>query len=285
MSQRAVRVRSRRRRGMFAITAVVMFMALGAGAASAQATSFKITNMTDPAGDATPFTYHVTFAPQPGDNLPADFKPPADFTLTGGQSRTFTVHKGFYTITQLGVQGWQLANITCDNGGDTVAADAPKINVAGSNATLELSSTENKGCTFANAKVPGAAPATPPATGSPAPPAAQNQAPAQGVRGTRVVRAVASLAAPQRCVSRRYTVSVAAGRVRSVAFFVNGKRVRTLAARPGQRRFSVQLPKPKPTSIVVAKVQFRANTSPATRTLRATIRRCAQQAVQPQFTG
>jgi hypothetical protein len=278
---------------MFAITAVVMFMTLAGGAASAQAASFKITNLTDPAGDATPFTYHVTFAPQPNDNPPADFKPPADFTLTGGQSRTFTVHKGFYTITQRSVQGWRLVNITCDNGGD-VAADAPKIDVAGSNATLELSSTENKACTFANAKVPGVPVATPPSTGSPAPtaaqnqaPAAQNQAPAQSVLGQSVSRGAARVIAPSRCVTRTFTVVVTGARVQSVTFFVNGKKVRTIQGSTAQvrRRFSVTLPRPVSVSHVVARVRFQPNTTPATRTLRVTIRRCAVRRVQPEFTG
>jgi hypothetical protein len=272
---------------MFAITAVVMFMTMAAGAASAQAASFKVTNVTDPAGDATPFTYHVTFAPQPNDNVPADAKPPADFTLTGGQSRTFTVHKGFYTITQLSVQGWRLVNITCDNGGDKVAADAPKIDVAGSNATLELSSTENKGCTFANAKVPGVPVTTPPSTGSPAPPAAQNQAPAQSVLGQSVSRGAARVIAPSQCVTRTFTVVVTGARVQSVTFFVNGKKVRTIQGSTAQvrRRFSVTLPRPVSVSRVVARVRFQPNTTPATRTLRVTIRRCAVRQVQPEFTG
>jgi len=287
MSQSAVRVRARRRRGMFAITAVVMFMTLAAGAASAQAASFKITNVTAPAGDATPFTYHVTFAPQPNDNVPADFKPPADFTLTGGQSRTFTVHKGFYTITQRTVEGWRLVSITCDNGGDKDPAGAAKIDVAGSDATLELSRTENKGCTFANAKLPGTPVAPPPSTGSPAPPAAQSQAPTQSVLGQSVSRGAARVIAPSRCVTRRFTVVVTGARVQSVTFFVNGKAVRTIQGSTAQvrRRFSVTLPRPVSVSRVVARVRFQPNTTPATRTLRVTIRRCAVRQVKPEFTG
>jgi len=283
--------RSRRRGGALAITAVAMVLALGALASGAEAATFKVTKQTDPAGDTTPFTFHVTFAPQKNDIPPPDFQVPADFTLTGGQSRTFTVHKGFYTITEMSASGWRLARITCDNGGDPDPADAPKIDVGASKATLELSTTENKGCTFENAKLPPSlAPPAPPSTsGSPAPPQpppAQAAAPSQqGVLGTQVVRSAAALAAPKQCVSRRFTVAITAGRARSVTFFVNGKRFRTLAARACQRRFSVQVPQPTPVSRVVVVVRFRANTSPATRTLRTTVRRCAQQAVQPQFTG
>jgi hypothetical protein len=289
--------RIRRRGGALAITAVAMFMALAVGAAGAQASAFTITKTTDPAGDPQPFTYHVTFKPHPGTTPPATDPSPDDFTLTGGQSRTFTVPKGFYTVSELSVSGWKLVAITCTDGGDTDPADKAKIDLGAAKATIELSSTEKKACTFKNAKVvpPSVPPAvTPPSSGvapqatPPAPgaaPVATTPPAAQGVLGEQAVRAGAVLAAPRRCVSRRYTVSVTAGRVQSVAFSVNGRQVRTVTARPGQRRFSVQLPRPAGVSNVVARVRFRANTTPATRTLRARIRSCAQQAVQPQFTG
>jgi hypothetical protein len=275
--------RSRRPGGALAITAVAMFLALGAVASGAQAASFKVTKQTDPAGDATPFTFHVTFAPQKNDTPPPSFQVPADFTLAGGQSRTFTVHKGFYTITELSLAGWRLSRITCDNDGDPQPEDAPKIDVGARKATLELSSTENKGCTFTNAKVP---PLVPPSSPPPAAPPALTPAPGeQNVAGVQAVRSAATLVGPQRCVSRRYTVAVNAGRAQAVTFRVNGRRVRTITARPGQRRFSVTLPRPQVASRVVVVVRFRANTTPRTRTLRTTVRRCAQQAVQPQFTG
>jgi hypothetical protein len=283
---------SRRRGVALAATAVAMVLALGAVASGAEAATFKVTKLTDPAGDATPFTFHVTFTPQPNDTPPPDFKVPADFTLMGGQSKTFTVHKGFYTITELSLAGWRLVHITCDNGGDTDPADAPKIDVGAAKATLELSATEHKGCTFENAKVPpplgpppSTPPSTPPSSASP-PPAQQSTPPAQqNVAGAQVARSSAALVGPRRCVSRRFTVAVTAGRARTVSFFVNGQRFRTLTARTGQRRFSVQLPRPAAVAHVVVVVRFQPNTTPATRTLRTTVRRCAQQAVQPQFTG
>jgi hypothetical protein len=283
-------VRGRRPGGAFVISAVLALMILAVGASGAQAaSSFTIAKQTTPAGDTTPFTFHVTFKPQPNDVPPAGFTPPADFTLMGGQSRTFTVHKGFYTVTELTVNGWKLANISCDNGNDPNPADAAKINLASSSATIELSSTEKKSCTFSNEKVltpPGPAPNTPAQGTAPAQSPTATQGPgAQGVQGEQAVQGVARLSAPKSCVSRRYTVSVAAGRVASVAFFVNGHRVRTVTARRGQKRFSVQLPRPQVRSRVIARVKFRQNTTPTTRTLRATIRRCAQRAVQPQFTG
>src|ERR671920_1482002 len=120
-----VRVVPGRRSGRaLGLTAVLFLMILVVGATGAQASSFTIAKQSDPAGDTTPFTFHVTFKPHPGDTPPAGSQPPADFTLAGGQSRTFTVHKGFYTVKELTVTGWKLASITCGNGGDTDPADA-----------------------------------------------------------------------------------------------------------------------------------------------------------------
>ena len=86
-------------------------------------------------------------------------------------------------------------------------------------------------------------------------------------------------------MSRRYTLTVRGGRVRSVTFSVNGRRVATVRARPGQRRFSVRLGPRAAVDRIVARVSFRENTSPRTRTLRATVRRCATAQARPQFTG
>jgi hypothetical protein len=289
------RNRTMGRRGI-AILAVAGFFTF-AGAAGAQAATLTVAKRTNPAGDPTAFTFHVAFKPIPGDTPPAGFKPPADFQLAGGQSRTFTVHKGFYTVTEQTAAGWTLADITCDNDNDPDPADAPKIDVARRTATLEISTPEHKGCTFTNTTTvvpppgtpPGGTPpgGTPPGTTPPGttPPGEQGTAPGQTVAGVQVARSSARLVAPERCVSRRFTVRVTAGRVASVAVFVNGRRVRTLAARTGQRRFSFVLPRPLRVARVVVRVTFRAGTAPATRTLRATVRRCAPQAIRPQFTG
>ena len=71
-----------------------------------------------------------------------------------------------------------------------------------------------------------------------------------------------------------------------VTFFVNGRRVKRVQARSGQRRFSVRLAPPQNSNArVVAKVTFAADARPRTRTLRATIRHCAKPKVAPKFTG
>jgi hypothetical protein len=280
-----------RRMAKLALAGLSVSVVFGAGAMSAQAASFTITKQVDAVGDQTPFTFHVSFKPQPNDVLPPDFRPPADFQLTGGQSRTFIVHKGFYTVTELAASGWQLVDVRCDNGNDPDPADTPTVDLAQRSATIELSRTEAKSCTFRNAKIPappgptppGATPpgTTRPVTSGPTP----APTPAQAVNANRIVKSSARIVAPKRCVSRRFTVAVSAGHVKSVSIFVNGHRVRTLRARAGQRRFRVTLPRPLVVARVVARVRFTQKARPRTRTVRATIRRCAPRAVRPQFTG
>ena len=70
-----------------------------------------------------------------------------------------------------------------------------------------------------------------------------------------------------------------------MSFWVNGKRVRTVRARTGQRRFSVTLPINRRVAKVRARVTFANNATPSSRVLSATVRRCAPAAVKPQFTG
>jgi hypothetical protein len=252
---------------------------------AAHAGSVTVSQQTDGA-DTASFGFHAEFAAFSFDN-PGPFTfHPADFGLTPGASKTFSsLHKGFYTITQALPTGRKLVSITCT--ADPDPADAPVLTA--SSVRIELSSTESKTCTFVNAKVvTPALPATaaPPAAASPPPaPAATPPAPASAVLGARVVSANAALQAPRRCVSRMYTVAVVGGPVRSVTFSVNGKRQRTVQARAGQRQFSLHLGVHARVERVTARVTFRSGASPRTRTLHATVRRCAAAQVRPQFTG
>jgi hypothetical protein len=131
---------------------------------------------------------------------------------------------------------------------------------------------------------------TAPATG--APPAATGTGPAvgqpgaQGVAGEQAVSASARLAVPSRCTSRVVRVRVTGRQIRSVAVSVAGRHVRTVSVSAGRR--SVTIPVAIRSSgaarqAVEARVTFR-NGAPA-RTLQANATRCAQTAVQPQFTG
>ena len=141
------------------------------------------------------------------------------------------------------------------------------------------------------------APTTPPATTpSPAPaappaaatiPAVAAPAPAQGVQGVKVSSPArtAVLGARTSCASRVVRVTVRGQQMRSVAFSVNGRHVRTVSVRSGQRsvRAALAMRNRRASQVVSATVRFRNGA--AARTLSARASRCAQVAVQPQFTG
>jgi hypothetical protein len=280
-----------RRGARLLMTTGAALVALAAAASSAQAVAtITITQRTQPAGDPTAFAFHLTG--------PACPKGPSDvtFELRDGQSKAIPLCRGrAFHVTQAAKAGWRLVEISCvatppdlDPGDDFVT------HIPTATATIELSPDEQKACTFVNAKAP---PSSPPAGSPPggSPPttaqspaagsAPQRPAPAQGVLPEQAFRGTAALQAPTRCVSSRYTLTVRGGRVHSVTFSVNGRRVATVRARPGQRRFSVRLGPRAAVDRIVARVSFRERTSPRTRTLRATVRRCATAQARPQFTG
>ena len=280
---------ARATRAAAAVAVALAGLAVTAGAA--QAGTLTVSKVTDPAGDPTAFTFHVQFTAFSFDRPPADFRPPGDFTLTGGQSRTFTdLHKGFYTITELTPAGWKVAAIACGPP-DPQPEDNAVVDLGAGSARLELSAPESKACTFTDQKQPAATPPTPPQpTPSVTPPPAPAVTPApptprRQVEAERAQPARARLSAPRSCVSRRYTVAVTGGPIRSVTFLLNGRKVRTLRARPGQRRFAVRLPASSPIGRVVARVRFTSQATRRTRTLRVRVPRCARRAVTPQFTG
>lgn len=284
-----------------ALLAVLIVGFLAVTAAGAQAASFTITNKSDPALGSAPATYHVEFKAFFKDaTLPAGYQPPGDFSLAPGEVRTFDVHRGYYTVSQLTPDGWALTNIECiatrlpgNAGGprpDPAPEDAFVINMQNASARIELSVHENKGCDFTSTLKPAAAPPVVTPTVAPAPaagsaPVALTPPPKSGVLGQQVQSAAARLSAPTRCVSNRYSVSVVGGPVSSVAFAINGKQVRTMKARKNQRRFTAHLPAGASVQRIVALVSFASNAQPRTKTLRATVRRCSQGAVKPQFTG
>ena len=132
-------------------------------------------------------------------------------------------------------------------------------------------------------------PVTPTATSTPATTpaaAAPVQAPASDVAGRQVRSATAQLAVPRSCASRTVAVRVTGRQIRRVTLIVNGRPVRTVAVRTGQRTVTVAVPLRRSGAsrqTVQARVAFRNGA--ATRTLSAHATRCAQAAVRPQFTG
>lgn len=221
----------------------------------------RIFKYTDPAGAAGSFAFH------PGTSLGAP-----DFSLGDGQSTQFVLDPGTYDVTEQPLAGWTLRSAACDDS-DSV--------VSGATATAVLAAGEFVTCTFTNAPTPAAATPAAAAAVAPAAPAA----PAAGVKAVTARRGVAALIAPTRCVSGRYTVAVVGGPVRSVSWYVNGRRIGTTRAHAKQRRFTVVVPAGSHVQKVTARVAFAADASPQSRTLQATVRRCAPTSVQPKFTG
>jgi hypothetical protein len=240
-----------------------------------------IVKKTSPAGADERFTFHPS----------ADLSPD-DFELGDGEAIEFTPKPGTYTVEEEATPGWKLAAIKCDD---------DDSEGAGWTATIVVDSYEDVTCTFYNEEkevqpplppmppvIPPTTPASPPPSSSvpPSPPAALAERPAVTVKGTTARKATASarLQRPSSCVSRQARVTVTGSPISRIAFFVNGRRVRTFVAPRRGRAFSVMLPVGSGrVSHVTARVTFRNGVR--ARTLRTTVVRCAQQQVRPQFTG
>jgi hypothetical protein len=263
----------------------VTLTAVATTASAASAASFTITKQTLPDGDPTAFNFTWEGVKQ-SDGSPLGS---GEFQLSDGQSVTVDVAgAGFFTVQEQAKDGWKVADIVCDNGNDPDPTDFREPDVANARTEIELSPDESKSCTFTNEKLP--QPIAPPAiVEQPAAPVVQPPAPpappAVVVAPRQVRSSAARLVGPSRCVSRTYSVAVSGSPVRSVSFWVNGKRIKTVRARTGQRRFRFTRGLRTPVARVEARVNFASNASPATRRLRKTIRRCAPAAVRPQFTG
>jgi hypothetical protein len=141
-------------------------------------------------------------------------------------------------------------------------------------------------CTTPVAPPPAPAAAAPPAPAAgvaPAPP----PAPASAVAGEQVKAParIARLGAQSACPTRIVRVTVAGRQMRDIAFSINGRHVRTVTVRSGQRSVRASLPmrNRRASQVVTARVRFRNGAQP--RTLSARASRCGQAAVQPGFTG
>jgi hypothetical protein len=229
----------------------------------------RIVKETDPAGAAQRFSFHPS----------ADLAP-ADFDLAGGESVEFRPPPGTYTVAEAGTPGWKLDGIACDDANSTGS---------GSTATIVVDPGEIVTCTFRNAlDAPPVLvvdkPQPKPVVKSFVTPAAAPVAQA-AVKAAVARRGTARLRRPNRCVSGRFGVTVTGSPVRRIELTVNGRRVRTVIARTGQRTFTVSLPVGRGTvQRVAARVLF--SNGARSRTLRTTVLRCAaRRVVAPQFTG
>jgi hypothetical protein len=240
----------------------------------------RVVKKTVPAGDPAKFTF------DPSDDLAAGTFPLGD----GDPAQEYSVTPGTYGVTEAATDGWKLDSIGCDDGDSTGLA---------STATYHVAAGEIVTCTFTNSKV--TTPDVPTTnTGTP-PPGDQQVAGTQVdgttpgttpstvvVKGTTVKSAAASIRGPSRCVSGRYSVSVSGGPIARVAFYLNGRKVRTLTASTGQRTFTLAIDARKAgahAQRITAKVTFAPGATKRTKTLNATALRCSPGSLKPQFTG
>jgi hypothetical protein len=132
-------------------------------------------------------------------------------------------------------------------------------------------------------------PAAPPPAASPPPPATVTPGPPPetAVAGQQVSapKRIARLAAHSACRSRVVRVTVVGRQMRDIAFAINGRHVRTIRVRAGQRSVtaSLRMRNRRQSQLVTARVRFRNGARARTLSTRTT--RCSQAAVQPQFTG
>ena len=104
-----------------------------------------------------------------------------------------------------------------------------------------------------------------------------------------IVSGAARMRGPSGCVSRRFNATVAGRQIARVTFFVDGRKVKRVNAKTGQRVFKLGItPKKFGKGIhrVTARVVFKAESGTKARTLRAELRSAApRQIVAPRFTG
>ena len=110
---------------------------------------------------------------------------------------------------------------------------------------------------------------------------------AQAVLPEQVIPGSARLAGPSGCVRKRFNATVRGSRIARVTFFRDGKRIKTITAKPGQRTFKVSVKPSQRRGVhrITARVEFETGSGTQARTLRLSYQRCARQVVRPRFTG
>jgi hypothetical protein len=187
--------------------------------------------------------------------------------------------KGSFTVPQSPVSGTLTVPYVAPAGPFTVTVNAQFS--SGETGTVTKSLTCS---TPPPPAAPPSAPVSPPAPAVapvPAPPPVNTVAGEQ----QRSPAGVARFGAQTACASRVVRITVAGRQMRDIAFSINGRHVRTVTIRAGQRSVKASLPMkhPRSTQVVTARVRFRNGASPTT--LSARTARCGQAAVQPTFTG
>jgi hypothetical protein len=102
------------------------------------------------------------------------------------------------------------------------------------------------------------------------------------------IRGTARIAGQSGCVTRNFNVTVTGRQIRRVAFYIDGKLVRTLSKPNRGTRFVLPI-RPnrlsRGTHRVVARTTFAPSSGTRARSLRVVFQRCARAASAPKFTG
>src|SRR5436190_7573377 len=182
--------------------------------------------------------------------------------------------KDSFVVPSSPVSGTLTVPYTAPTGPFTVSANADFS--TGETGTVTKSMT----CTTPPAPAPATAPPAPAAAPPPAPPVAA-PSPASAVAGKQVTAParIAGLRAQSACPTRVVRVTVVGRQMRDIAFSINGRHVRTVSVRAGQRAVTASLPmrNGRESQVVTARVRFRNGARPRTLSTRAS--RCAQASV------
>jgi len=110
---------------------------------------------------------------------------------------------------------------------------------------------------------------------------------AQAVLAAEIIPGSSRLSGPSGCVRKPFKAVVRGTRIARVTFFRDGKRIKTMTAKPGQRKFVLRVKPSRAPGVhrITARVQFEAGSGTKTRTLRLSYQRCVRQVVRPRFTG
>jgi hypothetical protein len=84
-----------------------------------------------------------------------------------------------------------------------------------------------------------------------------------------------------------FTATVRGRQIARVTFYRDGKKIKTINARRGQRVFTARIQPGNRAGVhrVTARIRFQARSGTRARTLRLSYQRCRRQVVTPRFTG
>jgi hypothetical protein len=270
-----------------AISTVATNAELG-GAIGDTATITGLTRPVTSGAGAGTVTFQLYSGPQSAgctaENLvfTSDARP---ITFTGGSPATGGTATATYTPAAAGTYHWV----------ESFSGDVNNLPVTGACDAANESSTVTPPPTATTTPPPPGTPpypcVPPPAAGQPTPPLLPGQeicSVAQVLPAASTPAGTAKATAPTGCVTTNFNVQVSGRQIRRVVFYLDSKKVSTLARPNRGTRFALAV---RPNSLrrgthrVLAVTYFTTASKTPKRTLRVAFSRCARQAAAPRFTG